>query len=79
VQTFVFILTKNNPIRRRYELTRDLLELEFEEKIPDFIPYSRLLYVCAGEEVEAQRKVFDYMREHGLADWKDIPEGLCID
>ena len=78
-QTYVIILTKNDPVRRRYELSTDLIERVSEEVIEDFEPYSRVLYVNAIAEAEAQRKLFDYMREHHIQDWWDLPDQLALD
>jgi hypothetical protein len=76
---FVIVLTKNNPVRRRYILDADLTERWIEEQIPNFRPYSRVVYVSATTELDAQRTLFDYMRQHGIVDFSQLEDGIVLE
>lgn len=78
VVTFVIVLTKDDPIRKKYMLASDGTELVIEEVIENFTPYSRVIYVQAVSEIDAQRRLFDYMRENGIEDWKDVKDGTYL-
>lgn len=78
MSTFVIVLTKDDPTRKKYTLAPDGTEHVIEEVIENFEPYSRVVYVQAVSEIEAQRKLFDYMRENRIEDWKNIKDGLYL-
>ena len=73
------MLTKNDPIQKTYRLADDGRECVEETIIENFEPYSRVIYVRGDTEEAAQRKLFEYMYEHGIQNWKDLDDGTILD
>jgi DNA-binding PadR family transcriptional regulator len=79
VQTFVIMLTKNEPIRKTYYLDETGQEQVEETFIEEFEPYSRVIYILAESEKDAQLKVFEHMRLNYMQDWNEIEDGTILD
>ena len=72
------MLTKNEPIQKTYNLTTDGVEHVTETVIENFEPYSRVIYVLAETNRDAQLKLYGYMWANQIQDWKDIKDGTIL-